>query len=255
MRKTIFSILLALIILPSLVFAEDKISEGAGLYIEAMAAVSKKDFALAKAKFEEAAASLSGENQALALKIADFFGRMSSKITQKKLSLSDQWNILGEVKELDRFWHLYRFFDYGPSILRLAVKGERPLDEIVAVMGQDLFIKKQVIKNREGYISKPNTSVPGVVSRIRMWYCDKDNTTNIVYETDGYAKNAKLDLDPAQFILSELDLSFSNVKCSREFPIWILVIIIALVLLGIISWRLKLWQKIKKSGSSLSLVV
>lgn len=249
MKKIFFLILLTFIILPSLVLANDDAQKGTQTYLEAMTAVAKKDFTLAKAKFEEAAASLSGENQATALKMADFFGRMSPQITQKKLSLSDQWLAIGEVKEADRFWQLYQFSTYGASILRLAINGEKPLDKMVAAMGPDLFTKKLVIKNREGYISKSNTSIPGVVSRIRMWYCDKDNTTNVVYETDGYAKDAKLNFDPVQHISTELDLSFLNVKCSAGFPKWIFAVLGAILLAALIWWRksaiLNLWNKIK----------
>lgn len=238
MKKIIITILLASVIVPFSVFAADNMQEGADSYIDAVAAISRGDFLQAKVKFEEAAISLSGENQVSALRMADFFGRMTTRISQEELSLSDQWITIGEVKESDRFWHLYQFQTYGASILRLAMDGEVPLDEMVAAMGSDLFTKKQVIKNREGYVSVPNTSVPEVMTRIRMWYCDKDDTTNIIYEIDGYSKNAP---DPVAEIverhMGELDLSFSNVKCSREFPMWLLITIILVVLVGIIYWK------------------
>ncbi len=233
MKKIIFLILLTFFVFPPLALADDGAQKGADLYLEATTAVAKKDFALAKAKFEEAAAFLSGENQSAALKIADFFGRMSPQITQKKLSLSDQWIALGEVREADRFWQLYQFSTYGASILRLAISGEKPIEEMAAAMGPDLFEKKLVIKNREGYISKPNVSIAGMVLQVRMWYCDKDDTTNIVYATDGYAKDGPQPVDDmVQLILTEFGHSFSNVKCSREFSGWIWI---AVVLLGAIS--------------------
>lgn len=237
MKKIIITILLILVISPSSVFAADNTQKGADLYIEAIAAVSRRDFIQAKTKFEEAAVSLSGENQIAALRMADFFGRMTSVISQKELSLSDQWTTVGEVKESDRFWHLYQFSTYGASILRLAMKGEKPLDEIVAAIGPDLFTKKLVIKNREGYVSVPNTSVPEVISRIRMWYCDKDDTTNIIYETDGYSKDAKVPLDKiVENQMTELDWSFSNVKCAAGFPKWIFAVLGAALLAILIWW-------------------
>lgn len=244
MKKIILLILLLFIILPSLVLAQNNTQNGAEIYLEAMEAVNKKEFATAKEKFEKAASYLSGENQAAALKMADFFGKMSSEITQNKLSLEDNWIALGEVNESDRFWQLYQFQDYGASILRLAMSGEKPIEEMAEAIGSDLFSKELVIKNREGYLSKPNISTPGIVSRIRMWYCDKDNTTNIIYETDGYAKDGNAPTDKIiQNILTELNWSFSNVKCSKSFPKWIFAVSSAILLAVIIF----LWRKYKSN--------
>ncbi len=249
MKKIIITILLAISVsFPLFIFAAGDTQKGADLYIEAIAAVSKKDFALAKAKFEEAAISLTGDNQTAALRMADFFGRMTSDISQKELSLSGEWTAVGEVKEQDRFWHLYQAPDYWGSILRLAMKGEKPLDEVVAAIGPDLFTKKLVIKNREGYISAPNTSIPELISRIRMWYCDKDDTTSIVYETSGYSKNATIPLDEIiKTNTTEFDLTFSNIECSYSLPISTrnIAIIIAVVLASILVWRFKIWQRVR----------
>ncbi len=249
MKKIILISVLIIIFLPLVdLQAEDQdLQKGADLYWQATRALNQKDFTGAKVKFEEAAQYLSGKVQEDALRMAEFIGQMSPKITAKKLLKSDiNFSIIGEVKGEGRIWHLYNDNNRGEmSLLHLAISGEKPLDDLVTVLGQDLFTKTMVIQNREGYLSKPLSSVPGVSSRIRMWYCDKNNTTNIVYE------NYYITPDQSYYSFLADDVVFQNnfakVKCSRSvpIPIWLIGAIVFVILAGVLDWRFKLREKIK----------
>lgn len=246
--KTILISVLIIIFLP-LIDLRAENQGGAELYWQATRALNQKNFAESQAKFEEAAQYLSGQVQEDALRMAEFIGQMSPKITTKKLLKSEQnFSIIGEAKEEGRVWHLYNDNNRGEiSILHLAISGEKPLDDLVAVFGPDLFTKTTVIQNREGYLSRPLSSVPGASSRIRMWYCNKNNTTNIVYENYYITSdNSSLYSFLADDVVSQNN--FAKVKCSRSLPIpiWLIGVIIFIILASILGWRLKIWEKIPR---------
>ncbi len=250
MKKIILISVLIIISLPlaNLQAEDQNLQKGADLYWQATRALNQKDFTDAKAKFEEAAQYLSGKVQEDALRMAEFIGKMSSNITAKKLLKSEMnFSIIGEVKEEGRVWHLYNDNNRGEmSLLHLAISGEKPLDDLVAALGSDLFIKTMVIQNREGYLSKPLSSLPGASSRIRMWYCDKDKSTNIVYENYNYPADASSSY--YSFLADDVVSrnNFAKVKCSRHFPIstWTIGAIIFIILAGILVWRLKFHKKV-----------
>lgn len=205
---------------------DEDVQRGAGLYLEAAGAMKKKDFSGAKAKYEEAAQYLSGTVQRDALRMAEFLGKMSTGITEKDLLKDSFFSILGEVKEEGRVWHFYTS-KYDVTILHVAISGEKPLGDLIETIGADLFTKEQVIKNAEGYLSSELTRVPGAASRIRMWYCDKDDTTNIVYENYGYSSdNSQNILEWDEGSISDV---FEEIKCASggfslgSVPMWPIV--------------------------------
>lgn len=247
MKKIILIIGLIFFLTPfSILAADEDIQKGAELYWQATRAMNTKNFSEAGAKFEEAAQYLSGKNQEDALRMAEFITKMSPKITAKKLLKSEtNFSIIGEVKEQGRAWHLYNDNNRGEmTLLHLAIFQEKPLDDLVSALGQDLFTKTMVIQNAEGYLSKPLSSIPGASSRIRMWYCDKDNTTNIVYEN--YYTTP--DQSYYSFLADKIVFqnNFAKVKCSRSFPIliWLVGAIVFVILAGILIWRLKFRKRI-----------
>lgn len=248
--KIISVIIFAAFFLPLVIVqaTETDTQKGADLYWQATRALNQKNFTESQAKFEEAAQYLPGQLQQDALQMAEFIGKMSPKITAKKLFKSEQnFSIIGEVKEEGKVWHLYNDNNRGEmSLLHLTISGEKPLDDLVAALGQDLFTKTMVIQNSEGYLSKSLSSIPNASSRIRMWYCDKNNTTNIVYENYYITPNQSYYLFLADDVVSQNN--FAKIKCSSRFPIpiWAIGTIIFIILGGILAQRLKLWQKLKK---------
>ena len=181
--KKLVIITLLIILLPIAVAhaGDENVKRGADLYLQGATAMNQKNFSAAKEKFEAAAQYLTGKVQEDALRMADFIGKMSERITAEELLVDSSFSIVGEVREEDRVWHFYTSAE-EMSIMHLAINGEKPLDDLAKAAGAGLFTKEQVIKNREGYLSQALNYVPGAISRIRMWYCDKNNISNIVYE-------------------------------------------------------------------------
>lgn len=223
--------------------ADEGAQKGAELYWQATRALNQKNFTGSQAKFEEAAQYLSGKVQEDALRMAEFIGKMSPKITAKKLLKSEMnFSIIGEVKEEGRIWHLYNDNNRGEmSLLHLAISGEKPMDDLVAALGQDLFAKTMVIQNKEGYLSKLLSSIPGASSRIRMWYCDKNNTTNIVYENYYITPDKSYYSFLADDIVSQNN--FAKVKCSSNYTwLWVLLAAALAIIAGaaVFYWRKKI---------------
>ena len=247
-RKIILIGVLIIIFLPLAGFraeAED-LEKGADLYWQATRSLNQKSFAESQAKFEEAAQYLSGQLKDDALRMAQFVGKMSSKITAKMLLKNDiNFHIIGEVKEQDRVWHFYTTKNESLSILHLAISGQKPLNDLVSVFDKDTFTQKRVVKNRDGYLSKTLSSMPGSVSKIRMWYCDKNNTTNIAYEN--FPEYVLKYGGDDYIIMSE---AFEKrARCSSGFSGWAFAVLGAILLAVLIWWRkssiLNLWNKIK----------
>ncbi len=249
MRKIIliFFIFCLAIILP--IYYIDAVDEdtqkGAELYWQATRALNQKNFIESQAKFEEAAQYLSGKIQEDTLRLVEFISKMSSKITAKKILKSEtNFSIIGEVKEEGRVWHLYNDNNRGEvSLLHLAISGEKPLDDLVAGLGSDSFTKTMVIQNSEGYLSKPLTSIPGASSRIRMWYCSEDDTTNIVYENYNYPADTSSSY--YSFLADDIvsQNNFAKVKCSSSYTwLWFFLAVIFLIVAGaaIFYWRKKI---------------
>lgn len=225
--------------------ADQDLQKGAELYWQATRALNQKNFTESQAKFEEAAQYLSGKLRDDALQMAEFVGKMSSEITAKMLLKNDRnFSIIGEAKKNNRVWHFYTTKNESLSILHLSISGKKPLDDLVGAFEPGTFTKKHVIENRDGYLSKGLSSMPGSVLKIRMWYCDKDNTTNIAYEN--FPEYGAKDGDDDYIIMSE---TFEKgVSCSSALPIspWLMGVIIFIILAGVLSWHFKLWQKIKE---------
>jgi len=248
MKKIIIflSLILFIFFLPAIDIraetAEDPLQQGAVLYLEAGSALAQKDFSQAKLKYEQAAQYLSGETQEQAIRMAEFMSKMSPEITsQPILRENSDFDIVGEIKEEGKIWHLY----YSPddlSLMHIALTGEKDLDKIAEVVGADLFNHQLVIKDTSGYLSQELSSLPDVSSKIRMWYCQQDNTTNIVYES--YSGST----DILQHKAAIIDEAFRKVECHYSQPkyIWPLIIIGLIVLAALLIWRFKLCQKISK---------
>ena len=172
---------------------------------------------------------------------------MSSTITAKKLITSDpNFSVVGEVKEDDKIWHLYTS-EHDSSIMHVTIKGQKSLEDLVATIGQDMFIQKEVIRGTQGYFSKDLSFFPESVSRIRMWYCEKEDTTNIAYENFRGSSEQPTLIESRKLVMDE---TFMRAKCSRSQPASVLLSAIALViilLIGLLIWRrsdlLKLLKK------------
>lgn len=227
---------------------------GAEFYWEATRAMNSGLFAEAAFGYEKAAQYLSGSLQQEALRMAEFIGRMSRNITANKLfkdfgrsdsSPFGRIEIVGEVKDGDKVWHFYKT-EYGlATFLHLAQKGEKNLDELAALAGDGLFEESLTLGDRRGYVSKPLTYIPGAASRIRMWYCSKNDTTNIVYEN--YSVSAENQSGLESYLNDASAKIFAQIKCST-FPItlWAIIVILFIILSAIAVWRFRLLQKIPK---------
>lgn len=235
--KKVLTIIFIILFLPvfTVQASDSNVERGADLYLQGAAAMNNKDFSGAKEKFEAAAQYLTGKAQEDALRMADFIGKMKEEITADTLLEGSYFSIVGEVKEEGRVWHFYTS-DQGATIMHLALDGEKPLDDLVEAVGADLFTKEQVIKNKEGYLSEGLNHVPGAISRVRMWYCDNNNSTHIVYENYQTTDSESLDVSQVKSI-SDI---FMNIECLKvesskpEHPggssLWIIIVVILLTL-------------------------
>lgn len=178
----IYSCLIISTILTQVAVAQSSdLDDGVKLYIEASEALTTKMYPEAIDKFTRAAASLSGNARDNALKMADFVSNMSQIIIGKRLISDERVILVGEVKDENKFWHLYTS-KLGFNLLHITIPGKLDMEQISASLGGQ-FVPAPVIADESGLISQSSAYLPGSQSRIRLWYCGKTDTSHVIYES------------------------------------------------------------------------